>query len=244
MLCCHVVAELILKSQSQFLGPLCLWQCLLVESVRLFVTYTFKSFGVLPTWVHLWWYFFPLFIKLKFVISGAWILWSFMSTTSSLWIVKWHLTRLLRRRSTPLGHLSNLSNLAEWSEWLKLEKLLTSHSPDDNWIRVEVPPWRLFEHQGSLLQPLRRPGISTQPCGGHLFLLKIVFFSLLQEHLVTDAYVEQLLQINPMPALVAFYFEKCVLTEEVAWFCFINGHTQKIEHILQNMDFCWKSEIF
>merc|ERR550519_147802 len=35
-----------------------------------------------------------------------------------------------------------------------------------------------------------------------------------QEHLVTDTYVEQLLLINPMPALVAFYFEKCVLTEE------------------------------
>ena len=70
------------------------------------------------------------------------------------------------------------------------------------------------------------------------FFLSNFFSSLPQEHLVTDAYVEQLLQINPMPALVAFYFEKCVLTEEVAWFCFINGHTQKIEHILQNMDFC------
>jgi hypothetical protein len=31
---------------------------------------------------------------------------------------------------------------------------------------------------------------------------------------VTDAYVEQLLRTNPMPALVAFYFEKCALTEQ------------------------------
>ena len=29
-----------------------------------------------------------------------------------------------------------------------------------------------------------------------------------QEHLVTNSYVEQLLRANPMPALVAFYFEK------------------------------------
>lgn len=41
-----------------------------------------------------------------------------------------------------------------------------------------------------------------------------------QEHLVTDAFVEDLLQLNPMPALVAFYFEKCVLTEEVHNFQF------------------------
>ena len=50
--------------------------------------------------------------------------------------------------------------------------------------------------------------------------IRVLCYSLYedQEHLVTDAYVEQLLLINPMPALVAFYFEKCVLTEEVNTF--------------------------
>jgi len=46
--------------------------------------------------------------------------------------------------------------------------------------------------------------------------IRVLCYSLYedQEHLVTDAFVEDLLQLNPMPALVAFYFEKCVLTEE------------------------------
>jgi len=46
--------------------------------------------------------------------------------------------------------------------------------------------------------------------------IRVLCYSLYedQEHLVTDAYVQQLLLLNPMPALVAFYFEKCVLTEE------------------------------
>ena len=49
--------------------------------------------------------------------------------------------------------------------------------------------------------------------------------ALRQEHLVTDAYVQQLLLINPMPALVAFYFEKCVLTEEVKTLAVICYHS-------------------
>ena len=61
--------------------------------------------------------------------------------------------------------------------------------------------------------------------------IRVLCYSLYedQEHLVTDAYVEQLLLINPMPALVAFYFEKCVLTEEVKCFC---SYVQQIENIL------------
>ena len=58
---------------------------------------------------------------------------------------------------------------------------------------------------------------------------------------MTDAYVQQLLLLNPMPALVAFYFEKCVLTEEVKLllqsFRSYGQQKQKIDGILQNMDF-------
>lgn len=62
---------------------------------------------------------------------------------------------------------------------------------------------------------------------------------------MTDAYVQQLLLINPMPALVAFYFEKCVLTEEVKLLlqyviiqvCIVRMITkQEIDGILKNMD--------
>ena len=62
---------------------------------------------------------------------------------------------------------------------------------------------------------------------------------------MTDAYVQQLLLINPMPALVAFYFEKCVLTEEVKLLlqyviiqvCIVCMITkQEIDGILKNMD--------
>ena len=62
---------------------------------------------------------------------------------------------------------------------------------------------------------------------------------------MTDAYVQQLLLINPMPALVAFYFEKCVLTEEVKLLlqyviiqvCIVLMITkQEIDGILKNMD--------
>ena len=44
---------------------------------------------------------------------------------------------------------------------------------------------------------------------------------------MTDAYVQQLLLINPMPALVAFYFEKCVLTEEVKLKCHCPNSNRK-----------------
>lgn len=46
--------------------------------------------------------------------------------------------------------------------------------------------------------------------------IRVLCYSLYEEQadLVTDAYIEQLLLVNPMQALVAFYFEKCVLTEQ------------------------------
>ena len=76
---------------------------------------------------------------------------------------------------------------------------------------------------------------------GNLPHVQDVHLLLRQEHLVTDAYVQQLLLLNPMPALVAFYFEKCVLTEEVKLllqsFRSYGQQKQKIDGILQNMDF-------
>ena len=66
--------------------------------------------------------------------------------------------------------------------------------------------------------------------------IRVLCYSLYedQEHLVTDAYVEQLLLINPMPALVAFYFEKCVLTEEVNTFV-----EMKILFKIKIVEDCW-----
>ena len=66
--------------------------------------------------------------------------------------------------------------------------------------------------------------------------IRVLCYSLYedQEHLVTDAYVQQLLLINPMPALVAFYFEKCVLTEEVNTFV-----EMKILFKIKIVEDCW-----
>jgi len=45
--------------------------------------------------------------------------------------------------------------------------------------------------------------------------MRVLCYSPYQEQgdLVTDSYIEQLLCINPMPQLAAFYFEKCLLSE-------------------------------
>jgi hypothetical protein len=46
--------------------------------------------------------------------------------------------------------------------------------------------------------------------------VRVLCYSPYQEQgdLVTDQYIEQLLNINPLPCLVAFYFEKCLLSEQ------------------------------
>merc|ERR1712059_206794 len=46
--------------------------------------------------------------------------------------------------------------------------------------------------------------------------LRVLCYSPYEEQgdLVTDQYIEQLLTTNPMPCLVAFYFEKCLLSEQ------------------------------
>ena len=47
--------------------------------------------------------------------------------------------------------------------------------------------------------------------------LRVLCYSLYEDQadLVTDDFIQKLLLVNPMPSLVAFYFEKCVLTEQV-----------------------------
>ena len=47
--------------------------------------------------------------------------------------------------------------------------------------------------------------------------------------MVTDDYIENLLNINPMKELVAFYFEKSVLTE--ATFFLVANNLPKIKYV-------------
>ena len=143
--------------------------------------------------------------------------WRFTLTTSLLWIVRQRWTRRRRRPLTLRGLPLSRSSLAEW--WDSLVFIPGFHF------------WNIFHvvHQmtsGWVLKYLLEGCLN----------IRVLCYSLYedQEHLVTDAYVEQLLLINPMPALVAFYFEKCVLTEEVNTFV-----EMKILFKIKIVEDCW-----